>query len=725
MGPGFLILAALLVQGTDTATFADAATRELVLRASARHHAQDSSVTDYRARIKFRLTFSLDRRRWGSPPPWGAEEQEGRVAWQLPNDLQVDILGQRARTRDARGTVFSAFDEPWFVPRRLSDSVRVFGNDFPERASLHPLASDGPSWYRYAMGEVLTLTTAAGRQIRIVPVTVAPKRQGPALLAGQLWLDMETGEVVRFAFRYLGTDLWVTPESEAPKDSANARKANQLANRILTLDADLEYALQDGRHWMPYRQVLVGRVQLPMVGDVFVPFEVTTTFDQYEINTGQRITFRLPMPDTARTHRIEEDREARRDSLLAERRARGDADTTNARNRTGVLEGGRYEIHRAPLDSLRAYAWDEEFEFRTTEAEEKRTEQLRREISDLVESLPRDLSGRYLTGFTYERVVDVFRFNRVQGASIGLGYQIEQPWSAYSSLFLTARYGFSDRRPTARLSFVRDAPVGKLAISAYRDISESDPFSRGLSMGNAIRALFSARDEADYYLATGGLVSFETSVSKSAELTVSARLDRHRSIEKKSSAWIHEIYDNGEFPENPAVSEGWHTGVMGRVDGVFRRARWGLALEGLTSIEGGDMTARAYGEWRQPIGYRHGATVRLKGGLATRPTLPQMAFRAGGQGSVRGHTYGIQRGDAFWAIQTDVSATPRPIRPVLFLDAGQAGSLSSLGDARLLVGAGAGISLAGGLIRLELSHPVTPRPSGSGLRLDLVLGAPR
>jgi hypothetical protein len=725
MGAGFLIFAALLTQGSDTATFANAATRELVLRATTRHYAQDSSVKDYRARIKYRLTFSLGRRRWANPPPWGAEEQEGRVAWQLPNDIQVDILGQRSRSRDARGTVYSAFDEPWFVPRRLSDSVRVFGNDFPQRASLHPLATDGPSWYRYTMGEVLTVTTAAGREIRIVPVTVAPKRPGPALLAGQLWLDLETAEVVRFVFRYIGTDLWVSPESEAPKDSANARKANQLANRILTLDVDLEYALQDGRYWMPYRQVLMGRVQLPMVGDVFVPFEAITTFDDYEINTGRKIVFRLPMPDTARTGRIEEDREAHRDSLIAERRQRGSADTVEARNRTGVVDGGRYEIHRAPRDSLRQYQWDEEIEFRTTESEAKRTEQLRREISDLVESLPADLSGRYLTGFTYERVVDIFRFNRVQGASVGLGYQFELRWSDYSSLFVTGRYGFSDQRPAGRLSFVRDAPVGKLAISAFRDIAEADPFSRGLSMGNSMRALVSARDEADYFLATGGLATFETSVSKSADLTLSGRLEDHRSIEKKSSAWVHEIYDSGEFPENPPVSEGWHAGVGGRLDGVAGRSRWGLALEGLSSVEGGDKTARIYGEWRQPIGYRHGGTVRLKAGLATRPTLPQMAFRAGGQGSVRGHDYGFQRGDAMWSIQTDVSTSPRTIRGVLFLDAGQAGHLGDLKNARILTGGGAGISMFGGLIRFELSHPISPRPEGSGLRLDLVLGAPR
>ncbi|HET9275942.1 MAG TPA: hypothetical protein VFN96_07725, partial [Gemmatimonadales bacterium] len=114
-----------------------------------------------------------------------------------------------------------------------------------------------------------------------------------------------------------------------------------------------------------------------------------------------------------------------------------------------------------------------------------------------------------------------------------------------------------------------------------------------------------------------------------------------------------------------------------------------------------------------------------KGGLATRPTLPQTAFRAGGQGSVRGHDYGIQRGDALWAVQADWSPLGRTVRPVFFVDAGQAGRLDDLGRARVLTGGGAGLSILNGLVRLELSHPITPRPAGRGLRFDLVLGAVR
>ncbi|HLG05126.1 MAG TPA: hypothetical protein VI383_03170, partial [Gemmatimonadales bacterium] len=214
MGPGLLTLALLgatLQQPQDTSTYPDPATRDLVARAMARHRAQDSSVRDYRAGLRYRLNFGFGRRRWGNAPPIAAEEQEARLAWQLPNDLRVEIIGQRSRTREFGGDgggeaqIFSSFTAPWFVPRGLSDSVRVFGSEFPERAALHPLAGDGPEWYRYRAGDTVSLTTGDGRRLRLTEVRVTPKRAGPALIAGKLWLDLATAEVVRLAFRYVGT----------------------------------------------------------------------------------------------------------------------------------------------------------------------------------------------------------------------------------------------------------------------------------------------------------------------------------------------------------------------------------------------------------------------------------------------------------------------------------------------------------------------------------------
>ena len=220
------------------------------------------------------------------------------MQWQQPNDLRVDVVGRRFRTRSRTLQLSSVWDRPWFVPRGVDDSVRIFSNDFPATGALHPLAA-GPRVVPLRAAGELTVTPARGGALRLLRVEVTPRRTGPALVAGQMWIDSATAEVVRLTFRYLGTGLWVRAE-EGPRgpDSAKARRLNAMANRIVSIDADLEYGLQEGRYWMPYRQVIAGRVRMPIVSDVVIPFQATTMFDDYAINGGRRSRSpsRCPIP---------------------------------------------------------------------------------------------------------------------------------------------------------------------------------------------------------------------------------------------------------------------------------------------------------------------------------------------------------------------------------------------------------------------------------------------
>ena len=125
---------------------------------------------------------------------------------------------------------------------------------------------------------------------------MAPRRKGGSLLTGRLWIDATSAEVVRFAFRYTGTSQWVAPDSPTKDDSTDARRANSLINRFFSLDVDLEYALQDGQYWLPYRQVISGRISVPLVSDLVIPFEAVTTFRDFEINTGRAPQFSLELP---------------------------------------------------------------------------------------------------------------------------------------------------------------------------------------------------------------------------------------------------------------------------------------------------------------------------------------------------------------------------------------------------------------------------------------------
>ena len=203
------------------------------------------------------------------------------------------------------------------------------------------------------------MSTARGGSLRLLEVDVTPRRSGPALIAGKMWIDSATAEVVRLTFRYLGTSLWVTPEKPTRSDSASARRINSFANHLVSIDADLEYSLQEGRYWMPYRQVIAGRVRLPMVSDLVIPFQATTTFDDFAINTGGPVVFdgaaSRPTGPPPKSER------ARRDSLRA--RAAGAASDERRRSRgpgttADRWPGGRYELHRPSNDSLARFdAW--------------------------------------------------------------------------------------------------------------------------------------------------------------------------------------------------------------------------------------------------------------------------------------------------------------------------------------------------------------------------------
>jgi hypothetical protein len=734
MDPSLLILLAVANLSTtapqqpDTVlAFANPATRALVLRGIARHRAQDSAVVDYQARIRYRLTASLGRRRWGRFPIGTLEEQEAQIAWHLPNDLRVDVIGRRAATRNGAPPLSSVFDRPWFVPRSVGDSVRIFSNDFPATGALHPLAADGPAWYHYDLTDSLTATMAGGRRIRLYAVQFTPRRPGPALVVGRLWLDAASAEIVRFTFRYVGTELWVRPGDDEGHDSTSARRLNRLANGIISIDADLEYGLEESRFWMPRRQVIAGQVRLPLT-DVVVPFQATTTFDDYTVNTGRAVAFALPPPDTLSGDSARAARRAARDSLRASREGQG-GDSANARGwtRGGNWVGGRYEIHRPSNDSLAGYrGWTDSLAFDTEEADDRRLRNVQSDLARLADELPDDVTLRKARGFAYQNLADALQYNRVQGLSAGVGYRERVPNTTFSDLFATVRYGLSDERVTGRLSLVRDAPAGRLVASVYHDLADADPFSPGRTLANTASALFTGHDYADYYLASGAGLSLQLSLATGVDLTLSARGERQRSVERRAHSAVNDFLGGtGDFPDNPPIADGDYALAGIRVDG-YGPLRWSLGAEGIGGS--GVVSGRIMGQAQRGFGGVRGATIRLKAGYAERE-MPQLLFRVGGLNTVRGFEYGMLRGQAFWAAQLDVSPLTSTFRPVLFLDAGRAGRPGDLFSRGTLVGGGIGISvysplLRSTLFRIDLSHSISP-DTGARWRFDIVMQSVR
>ena len=110
--------------------------------------------------------------------------------------------------------------------------------------------------------------------------------------------------------------------------------------------------------------------------------------------------------------------------------------------------------------------------------------------------------------------------------------------------------------------------------------------------------------------------------------------------------------------------------------------------------------------------------LSVKVGAMVGDTLPQLMFRVGGPETVRGYTYGARIGRSVWAARIDMApGQRRVISPVAFVDAG-----STFTESDPLVGAGAGLSVLGGLMRLNLAKGLNP---STGIRFDLLFRAPR
>jgi hypothetical protein len=137
-----------------------------------------------------------------------------------------------------------------------------------------------------------------GRTVHAIGIDVRPARLAPSMIAAMLWVDTQSHDVVRLQGTFLGDFLWDAPDSGATaRDSAQARKDNRRAQGFVTVQADLEYALHEGRFWMPHRQTLTIMVEVDLLIRGAMPVRALTRFTDYEINADRPISF-TPVADS-------------------------------------------------------------------------------------------------------------------------------------------------------------------------------------------------------------------------------------------------------------------------------------------------------------------------------------------------------------------------------------------------------------------------------------------
>ncbi len=719
-------LALLLWLQAPAPHFADSATAQLIARARLRHLQQDAAVHDYQATLLTRLDASVGRGAFARLFPLAVDEQRSELSWQAPNDVKVVTVGRRYRTAFRGANASSGWTRPWFVPRFLGDSIRLLsGEDFPERAAVHPLSPGAEAFYAYGINDSMTLSLP-GRTVRAIGVRVTPVHADASLIAGELWLDAETAETVRLSFVFVGKRLWIDSIGPSARDTARADREDALVQNILRVSADLEYGLYDQRYWLPYRQAVTLDVQLPWFKNIVLPVHFITTFSDVRVNRGQPIEFTVLPPDTTKhggRRRRGEVTTRCGDSVAVG----GQADQLAERAREGCVTvgawaGGRFEVD-VPKDSvLLAYrGWTDSLDFDLSDADALRLDEFRRDVLNTLSRLPDSLTGQRRFGLAFDRLTDIWRYNRAEGASLGIGYEW-RPGVPFVSVLGKIRYAFTDGRLQGSLALRRDGVSSRWEAVLFREMRDADRLAAGLTFSNSVTALATARDDGDYVFMQGGELSYQRLLGRALDLTLQGRYADESAPRSLAHDGFNELLGGkGAFPANGPVVPGRYVVASAELTGGGLVADWKVGLEGTA----GDRTQGR--GWigvtaRTPPDSRLGATVSGWGGLGAGDSMPQRDFRLGGLKSLRGYPAGAFRGASAWTASLDVGYGLGALTPVVFVDAGQTAPKLVRFSGQPAVSFGAGLSLLGGVARLDLARPIAPV---ARWRLNLTLGARR
>lgn len=391
----------------------DTRTLALVGRATERRASQlaDTALVDYKASAHGYLTFLAQFGEGFTEPPKivKADELGLEVYWRAPDLSKQRIMGRRDTLLLPTDINYHR-DHFGIVQNNFRNIIRL-GEGDEVRDVPHPLSADGLAQYDYSIRDSLQIRLGP-RVLDVYEVRVRPKDDRQPRAIGAVYIDRETGEVVRMAFSFTRAAL---------KDKA-----------LEDVSVVLENGLIEGRFWLPRRQEIEIRrtgtwLDYPARGIIRGRWEICC----YEVNKGVPVSY-FTGPEIVMAPPLERERNpypfAGRllDSLPSDVRAVTDEDVRKVQEEARALVRGQ--------------------------------------------ALAR---GRALA-LSAGRLSDIARFNRVEGLALGTG--LLQRLGNGFSLGITGRYGFSDHDLKGRGALeYRTGAGSSLTLSAerlYRDAGE-------------------------------------------------------------------------------------------------------------------------------------------------------------------------------------------------------------------------------------------------------------
>jgi hypothetical protein len=418
-------------------TWNDPRTRALVEHATERRARQlaDTGLVDYKATAHGYLTFLAQFGEGFPEPPKivKADELGLEVYWRAPDLSKQRIMGRRDTLLLPTDISYHR-DHLGIVQNNFRNIIRI-GEGDEVRDVPHPLSPAGLEAYDFAIRDSLQIRLGP-RVLDVYEVRLRPKDDLQPRAVGAVYIDRETGEVVRMAFSFT--------------------RAALIDKDLEDVSIVLENALIEGRYWLPRRQEVEIRrtgswLEYPARGIIRGRWEICC----YEVNTGIPASYFagpeiVMAPAAERAQKPSPFTGNILDSLPGDVRAVTDEDVRK------VQEEARALVRGQALSRSRSLL----------------------------------LSARHIS--------DIARFNRVEGLALGAG--LLQRLGGGLAVAASGRYGFSDEQFKGRGAIEYRTGAGSSLILAaerqYRDVSDDRETSL---VRNTIAAQEFGSDYTDTY----------------------------------------------------------------------------------------------------------------------------------------------------------------------------------------------------------------------------------
>ncbi len=757
--PPFAVGAQDAADSTPFATeaFADPAARVLFESAHANWKSIEQSVLRYQAVIRQRIAAAVraplkDRVIY-------RDETAVRAFWDHEYDAVVQVLGARSQY-PGRSTARSQGDLDWLDDLAFDEPFdpggdRLFfgaseGELIPGNVIEHPLAAGADTLYRYSSGDTLTLSFADGRRLRAVRLDVLPREADIHRIAGTLWIEPESGALVRAVYRLSRQfDFFRDFRSLAEAREAGEFRYVPGVFKPWTFDLSMvavDYSLWDFQVWLPRHMRFEGRisagiVEFPLEMDVSYQMEsVTTRADADRAENAAPPAEELePNPEPALIERHFETR-AEAMAFLAgllseeggvEYESAEESDFAAERDAFILAPRERALVRTSP--ELPPPIWDDAAGFPSED-------QIGAYFADLAALPAPDVPGVPWSldwGWGQPGLV---RYNRVEGLAAGLAF--ETNLAGAQTVRADAFLGVSDLAPKARVETERETLRRRLTLGVYGALVSTDPRAGHLGFGNSLNAILLGRDEGEYYRAAGADLTWRPPSVARPWFEVRTYAERQAAVATHTGFALFHVLDDGwNFRPNLAADPVDELGTEVRLSPWWGRdphlAQVGVELYGQaarrwpTSGGNGATYGRASAVVRvaAPLSHRRWRLgVELAGGTTFGEATTQRAWFLGGPRTLRGHPPSVVGGPSFGRGRVEVARTWDVGTLSVFTDAGWASHLGGqygqggrdglhpLGAGPveasppmtdhdgLLYGVGVGGSVLDGLMRADISY---------------------